>query len=100
VFNIITLRTLLAYAQRYPDAANALYEWYHEFKKQDFNSFQELKEIYGNASIVGDNRIVFNILGNHFRLVVRISFVYRSVQLKWFGPHKEYDRIDVYTVQP
>ena len=99
VFNIITRKTLLAYSKKYPLAANALYEWYYELVKSDFDNFNSLKSIYGSASLVGDDRIVFNIMGNKFRLVVRIVFEYKAIQIKWFGTHKEYDKIDVLTVQ-
>ncbi|HCS19150.1 MAG TPA: addiction module toxin RelE [Bacteroidetes bacterium] len=99
MFNIITRKTLLEYAKRYPIAANALFEWYHELSKSEFANFNELKAIYANASLVGDSRVVFNVMGNHFRLVVRISFEYKAIQVKWFGTHKEYDKIDVTTVQ-
>ncbi len=65
----------------------------------DFKSFNELKRVYGNASIVADDRLVFNIMGNKYRLVVRIVFDFKVVQIKWFGTHAEYDKIDVTTVQ-
>ncbi|WP_373492967.1 type II toxin-antitoxin system HigB family toxin [Aquiflexum sp.] len=98
VFNIIIRKTLLEYADKYPQAASALFEWYHEIQRSDFRSFNELKMVYGNASLVGDDRVVFNIMGNHYRLAVRFIFDFRVVQIKWFGTHKEYDKIDVNTV--
>ncbi len=99
MFNIITRRTLLAHAEKYPLAANALYEWYHELVKSEFENFNALKSVYGSASLAGDDRIVFNIMGNKFRLVVRIVFEYKAIQIKWFGTHKEYDKINVSTIQ-
>jgi mRNA interferase HigB len=99
MFNIITRKTLLAYSQQYPNAANALFEWYYELLKADFSNFQELKAVYGNASLVGDDRVVFNIMGNHYRLVVRIVFSFKAIQIKWFGTHAEYDKIDVSTIK-
>lgn len=98
MFNIITRKALLAYCLQYPQAANALMEWYHELLEADFKNFQDLKAVYRNASIVGDDRVVFNIMGNHFRLVVRIVFTYKAIQIKWFGTHAEYDKIDVVTI--
>lgn len=74
--------------------------WYNEFVKADFKNFQELKRVYGNASIVQDNRVIFNIMGNKYRLVVRIVFSFRVIQIKWFGTHSEYDKIDVSNIQP
>lgn len=54
--------------------------------------------MYGNASLVADDRIVFNIMGNKYRLVVRMLFDYKAIQIKWFGTHAEYDKIDVKTI--
>lgn len=99
MFNIITRKTLLAYCLRYPDAKNALLQWYHEFLHSDFSNFQELKKLYPAASIVGDDRVVINIMGNHYRLVIRVVFLYKTIQIKWFGTHSEYDKIDVKTIQ-
>jgi mRNA interferase HigB len=99
VFNVITRRTLLEYTKKHPLAATALLEWYHELVKADFESFNDLKSVYANASLVGDDRVVFNIMGNKYRLVVRIIFEFKVIQVKWFGTHAEYDRVDVATVQ-
>lgn len=99
MFNIITRKNLLEYCQKYPAAATALQEWYHELIQSDFKNFNELKRVYGNASLVGDDRVVFNIMGNKYRLVVRIVFEFKAIQVKWFGTHAEYDKIDVTTIQ-
>lgn len=99
MFNIITRRTLLAYCRKYPVAATALMEWYHELILCSFKNFNELKINYPNASLVGDDRVVFNIMGNKYRLVVRIVFEFKAIQVKWFGTHAEYDKVDVETIQ-
>jgi len=80
-------------------AKTALFEWYHEFNKSSFKSFNELKKVYPNVSLVGDDRVVFNIMGNKFRLVIRIVFEFKAIQIKWFGSHSDYDKIDVGTIQ-
>jgi mRNA interferase HigB len=95
VFNIIARKTLLDYCKKYPEAAAALQEWYYELLRSNFRSFNELKKVYSNASLIGDDRVIFNIMGNKFRLLVRVSFDYKAIQIKWFGTHSEYDRIDV-----
>lgn len=95
MFNIIARHTLLDYCTEYPEANAALREWYHELLNAGFANFNELKAVYGSASLVDDNRVVFNILGNKYRLVVRIVFSYKTIQIKWFGTHAEYDKIDV-----
>ena len=64
-----------------------------------FQNFNELKKVYGNASLVADDRVIFNIMGNKYRLVVRIVFEFKAIQIKWFGTHTEYDKIDVTSVQ-
>jgi mRNA interferase HigB len=99
VFNIITRRTLLEYAKKYPTARVALFEWYYELVISDFKSFNELKKVYGNVSLVSDDRVVFNIMGNKYRLVVRMVFEFKAIQIKWFGTHSDYDKIDVTTIQ-
>lgn len=99
VFNIITRKTLLEYYKKYPDAVTALSEWYFELLNSDFVNFNELKQVYGSASLVGDDRVVFNIMGNKYRLVVRVVFEFKAIQIKWFGTHADYDKIDVTTIQ-
>ena len=99
MFNIITRKTLLDYCKKYPPAQIALQEWYHELIQCDFRNFNELKKVYGSASLVADDRVVFNIMGNQYRLVVRIVFGFKAIQVKWFGTHAEYDKIDVTTIQ-
>ena len=95
MFNIIARKTLLDYCKQYPMAAPALQEWYYELIQCEFKNFNELKAVYGNASLVADDRVVFNIMGNQYRLVVRIVFTFRAIQIKWFGTHAEYDQVDV-----
>jgi len=95
MFIIITRKTLLDYCKSYPLAAPALHVWYHELNQCDFKNFNELKKVYGNASLVADDRVVFNIMGNKYRLVVRIVFEFKAIQVKWFGTHAEYDKADV-----
>jgi mRNA interferase HigB len=98
MFNIITRRTLNEYITKYPDAADALVKWYLQIIDYDFKSFNELKFVFSTASLVADDRVVFNIKGNDYRLVVRFSFKFKSIQIKWFGTHKEYDKINVETI--
>jgi mRNA interferase HigB len=77
----------------------ALFAWYHELVISEFKSFNDLKKVYGNVSLVSDDRVVFNIMGNKYRLVVRMVFEFKATQIKWFGTHSEYDKIDVTTIQ-
>lgn len=95
---ILVKRTILFYIEKYPLAKNQLMIWYQDFIKVDFQNFNELKSVYGNASIINNERIVFNIKGNDFRLVVSINFSQKACYVIWFGTHNEYDKIDVKTI--
>ncbi|TFF38259.1 type II toxin-antitoxin system HigB family toxin [Mucilaginibacter psychrotolerans] len=97
--NIITRRTLLYYIEQYPLAANSLKSWYDELLKAGFNNFNELKEVYGNASIIPNIRIVFNIKGNSYRLIVSVRFETQALYVIWFGPHAAYDKVDAANVK-
>ena len=97
--NVITKGTLLSYIQKYPKAKDWLITWYETAESADWENFNQVKKCYPSAGQVGDNSMVFNVNGNNYRLIVRFSFVYKSIQIKWFGPHKEYDKIDVLNIQ-
>jgi mRNA interferase HigB len=96
--NIVTKPTVLHYTQKYPISANSLLAWYKAFSQAAFNNFNELKAVYTNASILGNNRVIFNIKGNSFRLIVGIDFKRQAAYIIWFGTHKEYDKIDAATI--
>lgn len=77
---------------------SALDAWFHEAEKATWKNPAEVKAAYANASIVGDDHVVFNIKGNAFRLVVAIDYLRQVVFIKWLGSHADYDRIDAATV--
>ena len=99
LMNIIVKRAVLYYTDKYPTAKISLLAWYNEFLKQEFHHFNELKAVYGNASIVANNRVIFNIEGNDFRLVVSINFKQLAAYIIWFGTHKEYDKINPESIE-
>jgi len=78
---------------------NALDAWFYEIGRAEWSSPADVTRSYGNASIVGDDRVVFNIKGNDYRLVVAIDYRHQVVFIKWLGTHAEYDEIDVRTVK-
>lgn len=96
--NVINRKTIIYYTEKYPQAKTQLLVWYNEILKQSFGNFNELKAVYGSASLVSNQRLVFNIKGNDYRLVVSINFRQNACYTIWFGTHKEYDKIDVATV--
>ena len=81
--------------RKYTDAIGPLQNWYQEVEEADWETPAKLKERYPTASIIRGDLVVFNIKGNRHRLVARINFRRRLVFVKFFGTHKEYDRINV-----
>ena len=77
----------------------ALAAWFDEVRKSRWTSTADVKRLYATASIVSAERIVFNIKGNDYRLVVAVDFEKGIVWIKWIGTHKDYDRIDVTEVE-
>ena len=92
---IIAKSTIRDYWLAYPEAEHALLDWYNMVKKIDWDSPNDVKKNYGNASIIANNRVVFNIKGNDFRLVAEIDYAYKLVFIIWVGTHRAYDKIDV-----
>ena len=91
---VIAKRTLRAFWEQHEDAEEPLLAWFREAEKADWNSPTQVKERYRSASFVGTDRVVFNIKGNTYRLVVRIRYAQRIVFIRFVGTHAEYDRID------
>jgi mRNA interferase HigB len=77
----------------------ALDAWFDEARRADWKTTADVKRRYATASIVTADRIVFNIKGNAYRLVVSVDFEHSIVWIKWIGNHRDYDRIDVKEVR-
>jgi mRNA interferase HigB len=98
---IIARRTLIQFWKsnpKYADAKASLEAWYREAKRASWSSPAEIKEQYRNASILKSGRVVFNIAGNKYRLVVYINFPKQIVYIRFVGTHKQYDQIDAETI--
>jgi mRNA interferase HigB len=95
---ILVRKTLLFYVKKYPLAETPLLIWYNELSKLRVTNFNELKLVYGNASLERNSRVVFNIKSNDFRIVVSVNFIQSACFIIWFGTHNEYDKINVETV--
>ena len=97
IISFITLREFFEKAE-YADSETSLRAWYHEVKTAEWISSNDLKQQYKNASIVGDGRVVFNIKGNMYRLVVAIDYEFQVIFVRFIGTHKQYEKIDVKTI--
>ena len=91
---VIAKRTLREFWERFPDSEDTLKTWSAEAEKACWPNPAEIKDKYGNASILKDSRVVFNICGNKYRLIVKISYKNGVVLIRFVGTHKEYDAIN------
>lgn len=98
---IIALSTLKAFWKSnptYSDAEQPTLAWYRYVTQANWVSPNDVKQDFGNASILKDGRVVFNIAGNKYRLVVWINYPYRIMYIRFIGTHKQYDKIDAQTI--
>jgi mRNA interferase HigB len=91
---IIAIKTLKNYWEKFPVAKEALLSWHEETEAADWNNSNELKAQYRNASILTNKRVIFNIHGNAYRLIVDIEYRLKIVFVVWFGTHLQYDKTD------
>lgn len=95
---ILTERTLRDFGEHHADAAEALRIWYAQVSLADWGSWSDVKSSYPTADYVGNDRYVFNIRGNRYRLIARIHFNIRTVYIRFVGTHAAYDKVNASTV--
>lgn len=95
---VIAVSTLKAFWERFPDAEQPLKAWYEEVSKVNWMQPADIKAQYRSASVLKNRRVVFNIKGNDYRLIVAIAYRLQVVYVKFVGTHKEYDAIDAETI--
>ena len=91
---IIAKKTLRDFWQKHPDCEQQLKAWHHEVEKAKWKGPKDIKIEYPSASFLQANRVVFNIKGNHYRLIIRINYPYQMVWIRFIGTHAQYDKID------
>lgn len=91
---VIAKRTLRDFWKKHADCEQQLKAWYSETEKAKWKNINALKKEYPSANILKDNRIVFNIKGNTYRLIVKFNFDYQISWIRFIGTHAEYDKID------
>ena len=82
----------------YADSEISLRAWYHDVKNSSWKNSNELKLQYRNASIIGNERVVFNLKGNTYRLIVSIDYEFQVIYIRFIGTHKQYDTINAKTI--
>ena len=96
---IVSVQTLRTYWEENPDVEQQLRAWHDEVISQKWEQPADIKARYANASILKKRRVVFNIKGNKYRLIVGVAFKVGVVYIKFIGTHKEYDEVDAETVE-
>ena len=90
-FNVIAKSTIRAFWEQHSDSQDALTAWHKLMTKGDYEHFADLKETFSSADYVQPDYVIFNIKGNHYRLITRISFKYKTAWIKHVFTHSEYD---------
>ncbi|MFQ3245031.1 MAG: mRNA interferase HigB [Arenicella sp.] len=98
IIALSTLKSFWVESSGYTDAIDQILAWYQLALKADWSTPSQVKQDFGNASLLKDGRVVFNIAGNKYRLVVWINHAYRVIYIRFIGTHSEYDKIDVQTI--
>jgi mRNA interferase HigB len=91
---VISKKILREFWLKHPDCDQQLKAWFQEASKAEWRTTRDIKKDYPSASFLADNRVIFNIKGNHYRLIVRINYDYQMVWVRFIGAHAEYDKID------
>src|SRR5262245_42538028 len=95
---VIALKALRFFWEQHPDAQQALQAWYRDAKRATWATPADIRTVYRNAGFVGHNRVVFNIRGNRYRLVVAINYAHGIVYIRFIGSHQDYGKIDAATI--
>jgi len=96
--HIISRKILREFWEIHTDARQPLQAWFADVRRAHWTGPQEIKAIYRNASFLSGNRVVFNIKGNTYRLIVVVQYKYGNVYIRFVGTHQEYDRINAETI--
>ncbi len=96
--NVISKKTIIKFYEKYPTSKTALEVWYADAKKSTWTTPDDIKRVYAHASFLADNRVVFNIKGNDYRLIVHIDYLRKFIRVKFIGTHSEYDKINALEV--
>ena len=95
---IISKAIIVDFGLQHVDSIEPLNKWYDETKKANWSNFSDVKKTFNSIDAVGNDRYVFNIKGNHYRIVAMIFFDIRTVFIRFIGTHKEYDKVDCKTI--
>jgi mRNA interferase HigB len=96
--NIVSHKRIIDSYQKHKEAEIPLKSWYKTAKKAKWKCFADIKKDFNSVDIIGNQRFIFNISGNNYRLVVVIQFIHGYIYIRFLGTHAEYDKIDCQTI--
>ena len=96
---VIAYKVVREFSSKYPKSKSALEKWFFETERANWKSFADVKATFSATDYVGNDRFIFDIGGNNYRLIAAIHFNIRTVYIKFIGTHKEYDRVDPLSVK-
>ena len=96
--NVVAKKTLQAFWRIHSRSEGPLSAWYDHVAKAEWRSPQDIKDDFRSVDFLDDNRVVFDIGGNNYRLIARISYTFKQVMVKFVGTHAEYNKIDARTI--
>ncbi len=96
--HIIKKKSLQDFWKEHSDSEQPLKAWHKDVEKANWKDFNELKSDYSTAKVIGNNRAVFKIKGNNYRLIAKFAFLFQKCYIKFIGTHAEYDKVDAETV--
>jgi len=91
--HVISFKILREYFDKDPKSKAALVEWHSKTKKANWTNFADMRKTFNSVDNVGNDRFVFNIKGNNYRIVAVVIFKIKKVYIRWVGSHKDYDRL-------
>ncbi len=95
---VIAKKVLREFWEKHNDCEQQLKAWFQEASKAEWKNSNEIKTEYPSASIIGNDRIVFNIKGSSYRVIIKINFDYQMIWIRFIGTHPEYDKVNAKTI--
>jgi len=91
--HIISFSKLRLFFEKDPNSRVVLQDWYKKATKADWEDFSDMKKTYNSVDSVGNSRFIFNVKGNHYRIIAKVLFKAKIIYIRWIGNHKEYDKL-------
>ena len=95
---VIAKKILRDFWEIHPDSEQQLKAWYQETSSAEWANSNDIKVEYPSASFLADNRVIFNIKGNHYRLIVKINYTYQMIWIRFIGTHASYNKVNAKTI--